>query len=222
MDIEKEIDKIKKETHIILISNKKQVMIILTAFVLFWAMIAYINFRPAFLKVKDTPAQIAELRVDMNDGFGKIFKWQDKQDSINEITKINMQHLPTIFPVASANLSNMSSKYGIRINPITKDTTWHRGIDINSKKGTPVFASAAGRVIYAKRDGGYGNLVVIDSGNGITTKFGHLNSIAVMEGQIVYQGEIIGTVGSTGKSTGNHLHYEILNKNKSMNPYMFY
>jgi len=211
-----------KETHVILINSKKQNIILAVLFILFWLMIAYVNFNPSINRVKDAPKQVAILREDMNHGFGKIFKWQDKQDSINEITKINMQHLPTIFPVASANLSNMSSKYGIRINPITKDTTWHRGIDISSKKGTPVFASAAGRVIYAKRDAGYGNLVVIDSGNGITTKFGHLNSIAVMEGQIVYQGEIIGTVGSTGKSTGNHLHYEILNKNKSMNPYIFY
>jgi murein DD-endopeptidase MepM/ murein hydrolase activator NlpD len=222
MDIEKEIDKIKKETHIILISSKKQVIIILTAFVLFWAMIAYINFRPAFLKVKDTPEQITELRVDMNTGFERIFVWQNKQDSINEITRINMKHLPTVFPVASADLSNMSSKYGLRINPITRDTTWHRGIDITAKKGTAVFASAAGRVILAKREGGYGNLVEIDSGNGIVTKFGHLNSILVSVDQVVDQGEQIGTIGSTGLSTGNHLHYEILNKNKNMNPYIFY
>jgi murein DD-endopeptidase MepM/ murein hydrolase activator NlpD len=222
MDIEKEIDKIKKETHVILISSKKQVIIILTAFVLFWAMIAYINFRPAFLKVKDTPEQITELRVEMEEGFGKIFVWQNKQDSINEITRINMKHLPTVFPVASADLSNMSSKYGLRINPVTKDTTWHKGIDITAKKGTPVFASAAGKVVKAKKEGQYGNLVEIDSGNGITTKFGHLHSILVSVNQIVEQGEVIGTIGNTGNSTGNHLHYEILNKNKSMNPYIFY
>jgi murein DD-endopeptidase MepM/ murein hydrolase activator NlpD len=222
METEKEIKKVEKETHVILINSKRQNIILLTLFVLFWLMIAYVNFRPAFLKVKTAPEQIAELKNEVKDGFGKIFVWQDKQDSINEVTKINMQHLPTIFPVASANLSNTSSKYGIRINPITKDTAWHRGIDITAKKGTPVFASAAGTVILARREGNYGNLVEIDSGNGITTKFGHLNNIEVKEGQEVYQGEEIGTIGSTGLSTGNHLHYEILNKNKNMNPYIFY
>jgi murein DD-endopeptidase MepM/ murein hydrolase activator NlpD len=217
-----EADKIKKETHVILINSKTQNVILLVLFVLFWLMIIYVNFNPSLNRVKSAPEQIVELRTDMNDGFGKIFTWQNKQDSINEVTRINMKHLPTVFPVASADLSNTSSKYGIRINPITKDTMWHRGIDITSKRGTTVFASAAGKVILAKREGGYGNLVEIDSGNGIVTKFAHLNTIAVTKGQTVEQGEQIGTVGSTGNSTGNHLHYEILNRNKSMNPYIFY
>jgi len=211
-----------KETHVILINSRTQYIILAVLFVLFWLMIAYVNFRPEFRKVKSAPTQIAVLRNDMHTGFERIFTWQNRQDSINEITRINMQHLPTVFPVASASLSNASSKYGVRINPITKDTTWHRGIDITSKKGTPVFASAAGKVVKAKKEGQYGNLVEIDSGNGITTKFGHLHSILVSVNQIVEQGEVIGTVGNTGNSTGSHLHYEILNKNKNMNPYIFY
>lgn len=212
-----------KDIHVILVTNRVQIIIIIAIIiVLFGVVVLYVNFRPGFLKIKPVPEQLADLKSEMKDGFEKIFNWQNKQDSINETIKINLQHLPTIFPVTSAHLTKISSRYGVRVNPITGDTVWHKGIDITSKKGTPVYASASGKVIRAQREGGYGNLIEIDSGNGIKTMFGHLNTIMVKQDQIVTQGQQIATVGSTGLSTGYHLHYEILNNNKNMNPIIFY
>jgi len=85
----------------------------------------------------------------------------------------------------------------------------HEGIDIGAPMGAPIVASAAGTVIVAAYDGGYGNLVVIDHGGGIATAYAHQSSIAVSVGQQVSQGETIGYVGSTGHSTGPHLHFEV-------------
>jgi murein DD-endopeptidase MepM/ murein hydrolase activator NlpD len=212
-----------KDIQIIMLTNKKQVFITFAVgLCLLLCGILYVNYRPGFIKVKGTPAQIAELKAEMNEGFYKIFAWQDKQDSINKVTRINLQHLPTVFPVKSANLSNISSKYGIRVNPITGDTVWHKGIDIKAKIGTPVFASASGVVIESQYTSGYGNLIEINSQNGIETKFGHLLNMYVSSADTVTQGDLIGTVGMTGMTTGPHLHYEIINGNRNLNPIIFY
>lgn len=211
-----------KDIHVIIITNKKQIVIFSVVFILIiTGMILYINYRPGFMKIKPIPAQLADLKGEMKDGFSKIFDWQNKQDSINNASNLILQHLPTFYPLASNNLNRISSKYGVRINPITGDTVWHKGLDIVAKEGTLVYASASGRVVKAKRESGYGNMIEIDSGNGITTRFGHLNSMYVENKEVVFQGEVIGTVGNTGMSTGSHLHYEILNKDKNLNPLIF-
>ncbi len=97
----------------------------------------------------------------------------------------------------------LTSPYGMRWGRL------HEGIDIGAPTGTPIYASAGGRVIYAGWQGGYGNLVVIDHQNGIATAYGHQSQIAVSSGQFVSQGQVIGYVGSTGHSTGPHLHFEV-------------
>jgi murein DD-endopeptidase MepM/ murein hydrolase activator NlpD len=209
--------------YVALLKRYKKIIWLFSATIIFFGCIMiYVNFRPAFLKIKPVPEQLADLKTEMNNGFNKIFNWQNKQDSINNVDRINHQHLPTVFPIASNELSKVSSKFGIRVNPITNDTVWHRGVDVTSKKGTPVYASASGTVIKAQRSGGYGNLIEIDSGNGVKTLFGHLNTMLVVKNEYVEQGQIIGTVGNTGMSTGNHLHYEILNNDKNLNPIIFY
>jgi murein DD-endopeptidase MepM/ murein hydrolase activator NlpD len=95
----------------------------------------------------------------------------------------------------------------------------HEGIDIGVPTGTPVVAAAAGQVIHAGWLGGYGNLVVIDHGGNLATAYGHQSSIAVSCGQSVSQGQVIGYVGSTGRSTGPHLHFEVRINGGAVDPY---
>ena len=112
----------------------------------------------------------------------------------------------------------ISSRYGSRKDPFTGRRAIHGGLDFRAKKGVPVLATAAGRVTKAGRHGGYGKLVEIDHGNGLTTRYAHLSRIHVQIGQHVSIGKIIGKVGSTGRSTGPHLHYEVRRKGQTVNP----
>lgn len=102
----------------------------------------------------------------------------------------------------------VSSPFGTRLDPFTRGLALHTGLDLKAEYGEPARATAAGRVIAAEAAGGYGNMVEIDHGHGLTTRFGHLARIAVYPGQRVAAGDMIGSVGSTGRSTGAHLHYE--------------
>ena len=102
----------------------------------------------------------------------------------------------------------VSSPFGTRLDPFTRGLALHTGLDLKAEYGEPARATAPGRVIAAEAAGGYGNMVEIDHGHGLTTRFGHLARIAVSPGQRVAAGDMIGSVGSTGRSTGAHLHYE--------------
>jgi murein DD-endopeptidase MepM/ murein hydrolase activator NlpD len=97
----------------------------------------------------------------------------------------------------------------------------HAGMDFRAGTGTPVRAPGAGKVLRAEVAGGYGNLIELDHGNGLTTRYGHLTSFDVKPGQIVAAGTIIGRVGSTGRSTGPHLHYETRLDDDALNPLKF-
>jgi murein DD-endopeptidase MepM/ murein hydrolase activator NlpD len=101
-----------------------------------------------------------------------------------------------------------SSGFGVRMDPFVRSAAMHTGIDLRSHYGEPVRATAAGKVTIAGWNGGYGKLVEIDHGNGLATRYGHMSEILVSEGQTVKLGQIVGRVGSTGRSTGPHLHYE--------------
>ena len=115
----------------------------------------------------------------------------------------------------------VSSPYGWRIHPIFKRRKHHNGIDLAAPYGTPITAAGAGVVIYAGKKGGYGNTVMINHGKGYATVYGHMSSILVSNGQEVMEGQPIGKVGSTGISTGNHLHFEIRVNGKHHNPREF-
>jgi len=114
--------------------------------------------------------------------------------------------------------TRISSSYGNRIHPITKKQSFHTGIDIPAPKNTPALAAEKGKVIYAGNQGAYGNTVILDHGGGISTQYSHLNTIGVKVGQIVLKGESVGGIGTTGWSTGNHLHFTIMKNGKTVNP----
>ena len=125
-----------------------------------------------------------------------------------------------IFPVES--YSYISSRFGERIHPITGELKNHNGMDIAANMGTAVYAADGGKVVLAEWYGGYGNCIMIDHGNGYKTLYGHLSYIGVKNGQTVTQGNTIGQVGSTGNSTGPHLHFEVYLNGSRIDPEQFY
>ena len=115
-----------------------------------------------------------------------------------------------------------TSGFGVRSDPFEHGAAMHPGIDLAGAYGTPIYATADGTVLRAGwNSGGYGNLVEIDHGRGITTRYGHMSAILVSAGQHVTRGEQIGRMGSTGRSTGNHLHYEVRIDARPVNPIPF-
>lgn len=116
---------------------------------------------------------------------------------------------------------SLSSSYGMRVHPVTGKLARHQGIDIPAPRGTPIYATADGIVGRAQWLGGYGNYVEVEHGNAIQTRYGHMSSRAVEPGQQVKKGDILGYVGSTGRSTGNHLHYEVRIDGAPVNPMPF-
>jgi murein DD-endopeptidase MepM/ murein hydrolase activator NlpD len=121
---------------------------------------------------------------------------------------------PSIWPVHGW----LSSTMGYRRDPITGGSDYHAGLDIVGDKGEPVQATASGLVTHVGRQGAYGNLVILDHGFGLQTKYGHLSSFSVKPGDRVKRGDVIGRMGSTGRSTGTHLHYEVLANGRLLNP----
>lgn len=111
------------------------------------------------------------------------------------------------WPVPSCTL--ITSRFGYRVAPTTGASTYHGGLDIGAGMGASIVAAGAGDVIYAGANGGYGNCVMIDHGNGVVTVYAHMSSIGVSYGQYVTAGQYVGAVGSTGVSTGPHCHFEI-------------
>lgn len=153
---------------------------------------------------------------------------QDK--SYGEITKFiaNKEELlactPAIQPVSNSDLKRVASGFGSRIDPVYKTIKFHAGLDFSAPQGTPIYATANGSIRTAGNLGnGYGNHVIINHGYGYETLYGHMFKVKVKSGQKVKRGEIIGWVGSTGKSTGPHCHYEVHKNGRPIDPvYFFY
>lgn len=116
---------------------------------------------------------------------------------------------------------DFTSNYGYRVDPFTRGPAMHTGADFRAETGTPIMATAPGKVVTATYSGGYGNLVEIEHANGISTRYGHMSAILVSEGQAVTTGMVVGRVGSTGRSTGPHLHYETRVNEEPMDPTRF-
>jgi murein DD-endopeptidase MepM/ murein hydrolase activator NlpD len=113
----------------------------------------------------------------------------------------------------------ISSGYGIRTDPFNGRRAFHYGIDISNMIGTPIHATAAGKVVFAGVNGGYGKMVKIEHADNYMSIYGHLNHIQVKPGESVMRGDCIGTMGNTGRSSGSHLHYEVRHQDKPLNPY---
>lgn len=131
---------------------------------------------------------------------------------------------PAIQPLSNRNLNRLSSGFGYRIDPVYKTVKFHPGLDFSAPQGTPIYATAEGTVQTAGNLGnGYGNHIVIQHGYSYSTLYGHMSRLKAKRGQRVKRGEVIGYVGNTGKSTGSHLHYEVLKGRKRLDPiYFFY
>ncbi|MBL7741241.1 MAG: M23 family metallopeptidase [Chitinophagaceae bacterium] len=135
-----------------------------------------------------------------------------------------LAHTPAIQPVSNKDLKRIASGFGHRIDPIYKTVKMHAGLDFTAPQGTPIYATADGTVnISGNAGNGYGNHVVINHGYGYETLYGHMVRVKARAGQVVKRGEVIGWVGSTGKSTGPHCHYEVHKYNQRIDPvYFFY
>lgn len=141
---------------------------------------------------------------------------------LSKTQKDRLKHIPSIQPVAEKNLKHVASGYGTRIDPIYGTPRFHAGMDFTARVGTPVYATGQGTVIYADWKQGYGKCIIIDHGYNYQTLYAHLNDYTVRKGQKVVRGDLIGKVGSTGKSTGPHLHYEVHYKGRPDNPAKYY
>ncbi|WP_010178854.1 M23 family metallopeptidase [Aquimarina agarilytica] len=131
--------------------------------------------------------------------------------------------IPAIQPIQNKDLKRMASGYGMRSDPFTKVRKMHRGMDFSAPRGTPIFATGDGLVTRAdNRSSGYGNHIRIEHGYGYKTLYGHLYKYNVRKGQKVKRGDVIGFVGSTGRSQAPHLHYEVFKDGKQINPINFY
>lgn len=159
-----------------------------------------------------------------------ILRMAYQEKSFSQITNFikNKEELlastPAIQPVSNSDLKRMASGFGYRIDPVYKTVKFHGGLDFSAPQGTPIYATANGVVRTAGNLGnGFGNHVVINHGYGYETLYGHMFRVKVSNGQRVKRGEIIGWVGSTGKSTGPHCHYEVHKNGRSIDPvYFFY
>ncbi len=163
-------------------------------------------------------------RVDM---ISKALAFQSK--SLDEILKLAkakdklLSAIPAIQPVKNEDLKRMASGFGYRTDPFTKARKMHEGMDFTAPSGTPIYATGDGVVKNADNSlSGYGNHIEIDHGFGYLTLYAHLSSYKVRAGQLVKRGDIIGLVGSTGRSQAPHLHYEVHKDNQVMNPINFY
>ena len=136
--------------------------------------------------------------------------------------KERLQCIPAIQPVANKDLTKMASGYGMRIDPIYGNPKFHAGMDFAAKLGTDIYATGDGVVELAEWYSGYGNCVIVNHGYGYKTLYGHCDKLLVQQGQKVKRGEVIAKLGNTGKSTGPHLHYEVIVKGVHDNPAKYY
>ncbi|WP_283711031.1 M23 family metallopeptidase [Pseudoalteromonas prydzensis] len=138
----------------------------------------------------------------------------DKLLALNNLENL-LSELPQTLPAANYYIS---SSFGLRKDPVNNRHAYHKGVDLAGWHKTEIFAPADGTVLRAGRNGGYGNFIELQHKNGFVTRFGHLNKINVKKGQAVTKNDVIGLMGSTGRSTGTHLHYEVLLNDKHVNP----
>ncbi len=152
---------------------------------------------------------------------GKRAKTGDYERSFKK--KQPLLQIDTIFfpPVKNYHRNKITSAFGIRNDPKYKFKELHTGIDIDTRIGEPVIASAPGKIVFAGRKSGYGKVIIIDHGKRIHTVYAHLSSILCRKDDYVIRGETIGNAGKSGNATGSHLHFEIRKSGKAINPILY-
>lgn len=156
----------------------------------------------------------------------QIYVQSKSYDEVYEMAKNKAEMLsaiPAIQPVNNLDLKRISSYFGVRMDPFYKVNKFHQGVDFSAPIGTEVYATGDGKVIsISKSKWGYGNTLVIDHGFGYQTKYSHLQDFKVNKGEKIKRGQLIATVGNTGKSTAPHLHYEVHKNKRPVNPIHFF
>ena len=169
--------------------------------------------------VKNTTERVDVLRKELviqSQSLDKILKLAQEKDKL-------LSAIPAIQPVKNENLKHMASGFGYRSDPFTKARKMHEGMDFTAKNGTPIYATGDGVVARADNTAsGFGNHIVIQHGYGYETLYAHLSKYKARRGQRVKRGDVIGYVGSTGRSEAPHLHYEVHKDNRVVNPINFY
>lgn len=181
-------------------------------------------------KIQEKSSLIKTLEANIAE-YDKIYKEQERQENaLKESLKASLskpssavspKYVSGVFTWPATSYS-VTSAYGYRIHPVYKTKKYHSGIDIGAAYGTAVSAANGGTVTLAGWNGGYGNCIVVDHGGGLATLYGHLSSISVSRGATVSKGQQIGKVGSTGVSTGPHLHFEVLKGGSATDPMAYF
>jgi len=169
---------------------------------------------------------LIDTRKKLDQIAGRAYVQTKSFDDVVEMARDKEQMLaaiPAIQPVANKNLKRMASGYGYRIHPIYKVRKMHWGTDFSAPTGTPIYATGDGKVTKYKRSrAGYGNHIIIDHGYGYQTLYAHMSKVDVRRGQKVKRGDIIGYIGSSGRSTAPHLHYEVIKDGRKINPVNYF
>jgi murein DD-endopeptidase MepM/ murein hydrolase activator NlpD len=170
---------------------------------------------------KDLPTaaivEAADLQADVENLKDRTSELENQLKIIEQVAERRasiLRFTPTIWPLDG----RIGSHYGSRLDPFTGDAEIHRGLDIVGLYGSAVRAPADGMVIFSARKSDYGNLIILEHSQGLSTRYGHLSRFAVRTGQKVAKGDIIGYVGTTGRTTGPHLHYEVRLNDRPVNP----
>jgi murein DD-endopeptidase MepM/ murein hydrolase activator NlpD len=168
---------------------------------------ALTSMAPGLSSPENTFALLKDLLQGLESRLQTVRSDVDKRNQLAAAT-------PSIWPTHGW----LSSSMGNRADPLTGEKDFHPGLDISADKGDPVYSTADGRVTHAASAGNYGNLVIVDHGYGLETRYGHLSVFKVTHGQRVKRGDLLGLVGSTGRTTGAHLHYEVRASGRILNP----
>ena len=158
--------------------------------------------------------QVDKLTRQVDDRGGKL----SALESILVIDSAKKKLIPTMMPVIGG---AYNSNFGWRLDPFNGQHSYHEGIDFAGSLGTPILAAAGGVVVYAEYHAAYGNMVEIDHGNDLITRYAHASKLLVKVGDMVLRGAKIAEMGSTGRSTGTHLHFEVRQRGVSVNPAQF-
>jgi murein DD-endopeptidase MepM/ murein hydrolase activator NlpD len=161
----------------------------------------------AFTSPEDTFGVLRDLLGGLESRLRNVRKEVERREALAAAT-------PSLWPAPGW----LTGRFGGRSDPFTGEAGYHQGIDISTEKGQPVYATADGKIESTSYVGDYGNLIVMQHGFGLTTRYGHLSGFAVKPGQAVKRGQVIGFVGATGRATGAHVHYEVLANGQLLDP----